>query len=202
MTDELQPEPEQTRRDEITHIARELFIRQGYHGTSMRQIAQQSHLALGGLYNHFANKEDVFRAVFFDYHPYHDVLPHLLVAGDLSVEDYIKTAFTLMVKAMEKRPHFIYLLFIELVEFKSVHLNELFQNLFPQIMQIVEHVMSQGEGKIRPLPPVIFARIFLGILFGYYISDFVIGQNLPSELSAGALDYFIDVYLHGMMKTP
>ncbi len=65
---------EQTRTT-ILQVAHDLFIKQGYHGTSMRQIAQQANLALGGLYNHFSSKEQVFKAVFLAFHPYHEVLP-------------------------------------------------------------------------------------------------------------------------------
>jgi AcrR family transcriptional regulator len=42
---------EQT-KSEITQVAYRLFLEQGYHGTSMRQIAQNSGIALGGIYNH------------------------------------------------------------------------------------------------------------------------------------------------------
>ena len=44
-------------RAEIIQAAHDLFIQQGYHGTSMRQIAGQAGIALGGLYNHFESKE-------------------------------------------------------------------------------------------------------------------------------------------------
>jgi AcrR family transcriptional regulator len=43
-------------KSEITHVAYRLFLEQGYHGTSMRQIAQKSGIALGGIYNHFESK--------------------------------------------------------------------------------------------------------------------------------------------------
>jgi AcrR family transcriptional regulator len=52
---------EQTRHS-ILSAAYSLIIRQGYAATSMRQIAEKSGLALGGIYNHFSSKEEVFRA--------------------------------------------------------------------------------------------------------------------------------------------
>ncbi len=54
---------EQT-RGEIIRAAHKLFVQQGYHGTSMRQIAKQAGIALGGLYNHFDSKQEVFQAEF------------------------------------------------------------------------------------------------------------------------------------------
>ena len=50
---------EQTQKD-ILQSALELFLNHGYHGTSMRRIAQQAGIALGGIYNHFSSKEDLF----------------------------------------------------------------------------------------------------------------------------------------------
>ena len=81
-------------RTEIIRAAHNLFIKQGYHGTSMRQIASQADIALGGLYNHFEGKEDVFRAVFLEYHPYHEVVPALLAAKGETVEQFVRNGVT------------------------------------------------------------------------------------------------------------
>ena len=80
------------RRDQIIQVARQLFVQQGYHGTSMRQIARQAGIALGGVYNHFSSKEDVFKAVFLENHPYHQVLPALLEAQGESIEELVANA--------------------------------------------------------------------------------------------------------------
>lgn len=47
-------------RESILEGAYQLFLRQGYHGTSMRQIAEEAGIALGGIYNHFSGKEEIF----------------------------------------------------------------------------------------------------------------------------------------------
>ncbi|MGC8856852.1 MAG: TetR/AcrR family transcriptional regulator, partial [Anaerolineae bacterium] len=72
-----------TRKGEITRqtiedAALTLFLEQGYHATSMRQIAERAGLALGGIYNHFSSKEEIFEAIIVDRHPYKRVLPALL----------------------------------------------------------------------------------------------------------------------------
>ena len=55
----------------IEDAALELYMEQGYHATSMRQIADRSGLALGGIYNHFGGKEQIFEALIVDRHPVH-----------------------------------------------------------------------------------------------------------------------------------
>jgi AcrR family transcriptional regulator len=48
-------------RANILRAAHDLFLQQGYHGTSMRQIAEGAGTALGAIYNHFPGKETIFR---------------------------------------------------------------------------------------------------------------------------------------------
>ena len=73
-------EKEKTKKGEVTRLAIEdaaisLFLEQGYHATSMRQIADQAGLALGGIYNHFASKDEIFQGIIIDKHPYKKILP-------------------------------------------------------------------------------------------------------------------------------
>ena len=48
----------------ILDAAYSLFMEQGYHGTSMRQIVERAGVTTGGVYNHFASKEEIWVAVF------------------------------------------------------------------------------------------------------------------------------------------
>ena len=59
----------------IEQAAIKLFLEQGYHATSMRQIADEADLALGGIYNHFSSKDELFEAIVVDQHPYKKILP-------------------------------------------------------------------------------------------------------------------------------
>lgn len=51
------------RREAIVQAAIACFIDKGFHGTSMRDIAQQASVSLGNLYNHFASKEALIAEV-------------------------------------------------------------------------------------------------------------------------------------------
>ncbi len=106
MTDHSLRRGEQTRKT-IIEAAHDLFVQQGYHGTSMRQIAQRAGIALGGLYNHFESKEKVFESVFLEYHPYLLVIPVMLAVRHESIEAFAQDALRQMIVAMEERPDFI-----------------------------------------------------------------------------------------------
>jgi len=187
-------------RQAIVEAAHQLFIAQGYHGTSMRQIARQAGIALGGVYNHFPSKEAIFRAVFFAYHPYRDVLPALEAARGESIEDLLHDAADHMLAAIDKRPHFLNLLFIEIVEFKNIHTQELFTALLPRGMRILEQVKNAPD-KLRAIPEPMLIRTFIGLFFSYYLTELIFSRIAPPAFSENAMHYFVDIYLHGILET-
>jgi AcrR family transcriptional regulator len=192
---------EQTRLA-ILQAAHDLFIKQGYHGTSMRQIARDAHIALGGLYNHFSSKEAVFEAVFLAFHPYHQVLPLIEAAQGGNLEQLVRDAIHRMVQVVEGRTDFMNLMFIEMVEFKSLHAQQLFVSLFPQGMQILQHLVESYPEQIRSIPSPIVVRTFLGVFFGYYLTETALAPGAPKEFRENAMVYFVDIYLHGILAAP
>lgn len=201
MTDETPSRGERT-RSEIILAAHDLFIQQGYHGTSMRQIAGQAGIALGGLYNHFENKEHVFKAVFFEYHPYREILPLITDAKQEGIEQFLRASIHRMIRVMQQRPDFMNLMFIEIVEFKSTHIQELFNLILPQAIQLIDAVMLTHQDQLRPIPPFMLMRIFIGLFFGYYLTEIVIAGHSPPEFRQGAEEYFVDLVLHGILAQP
>jgi AcrR family transcriptional regulator len=67
-------------RTTIIDAAYQLFLRNGYHGTSMRDIARAAGIALGGIYNHFETKEDIFQAMLNERHAFMNIAPALQAA--------------------------------------------------------------------------------------------------------------------------
>ena len=52
------------RHDEIFRAASRIFISRGYHAATVREIAQEAGLSLGGLYSYIRTKEDILYLVF------------------------------------------------------------------------------------------------------------------------------------------
>jgi AcrR family transcriptional regulator len=165
----------------------------------MRQIASSAGVALGGIYNHFSSKEDIFQTVFIDNHPYLEMIPAIESATGETIEEYVRNAAQQMMDAIYHRPGFLNLMFIELVEFKSVHVHELFKTTFPRGLKIVQR-MSAAKGKLREIPPQMLLRAFISLFFSYYLADIILGENAPPEFRDNAMNYYIDIFLHGILE--
>lgn len=201
----MQPTPPEEpvtkgRRTRATLIkaGHKLFINQGYHGTSMREIADEAGLALGGIYNHFGSKEDIFVAMLMERHPFLAVLPALQEAQGKTVEELVRDAADRMVKQLSQDDTFLNMMFVELVEFKGKHIPQMFQAFFPPLMEFAQR-FQQVRGPLREIPSPIILRAFIGLFFSYFITDLIIGSQLPLEMKDKAFDYFVDIYLHGIL---
>jgi AcrR family transcriptional regulator len=57
-------------RERILDVALDLFVAQGYDGTSLRQIAEQLGVTKAALYYHFESKEEILRALHMRLHEF------------------------------------------------------------------------------------------------------------------------------------
>lgn len=191
------PKGEKTRQV-IVDTAHRLFVEQGYAATSMRQIAEQSGLALGGIYNHFPNKEAIFEEVILGRHPFHQVFPLLKAAPGDTVEEFVRNAAKSMVAELGRRPDFVKLLFVELVEFEGRNIPKMFNVVYPEILPLVKRFMNR-KGELRNISPLILFRAFLGLFFSYYMTEFMLANTPMIVGQKNSLDTFVDIFLHGVL---
>ena len=171
----------------------QLFIDKGYHGTSMREIAEQSGLALGGIYNHFANKEEIFIAVLTARNPYLKIFPALQAAQGETVEALVRDAATRMIAALGESRDLIGLMFVEQIEFSGQHIQQIIEVYYPAMKEFIQR-LSEVRGPLRPIPPPVLLRSFIGLFFSYYMTEM-----LPARAQPNGFDYFVEIYLHGVL---
>jgi AcrR family transcriptional regulator len=186
-------------RTAIIEAAYALFVRQGYHGTSMRQIAQKADLALGGIYNHFDSKEAIFKAVIIAYHPFMAVIPRLEDLEDDSTEGLLRSAARLFVSEMEKQSGLFNLMFIELIELDGRHMPELVSTILPYVLRFQQRVAANQPGSLRAQTPVTFFRSFIGTVVAYYVMNELLAGTSAMQLGPLSIDDMMDIYLHGLI---
>lgn len=210
MPDRRRPVPTQaapTARGEVTRaklleVAHALFLENGFHGTSMRDIAEGSGIAVGGIYNHFSGKEAIFAAVLDAYHPYHVILPALEAIEAETVEDFMREASRRLYEGVTgAKAQLLPIIFIELVEFQGRHLKQLMERLMPTLLNFIQG-FSHRRGQLRPIPPPVMFRTYMGMLAGYFLSEMLL-RDAPLFRQAN-VDWFggmVDIYLHGILES-
>ena len=198
-TKEIQTKGETTRLA-IEDAAIELFLSQGYHATSMRQIAERSELALGGIYNHFTSKDEIFEGIIIDKHPYRKLLPAILAAEADTLEEFFKNAFHIVITEMGERREFVNLMLIELVEFKGKHGALMLKEIAPTNLPVFERVIKARKN-LRVTHPAVLMRSFVGAVVSFLITEMVISNSVLSKLMPKKTEAaYVDIFLHGILK--
>jgi AcrR family transcriptional regulator len=198
---------EKVKKGEVTRLAIEdaalsLFMEQGYHATSMRQIAECAGLALGGIYNHFSSKDEIFEGIIIDKHPYKRILPAILAAEGETLEQFFNNAVHIVISEMGERPEFVNLMLIELVEFKGKHGKMLLREIAPKVLPVFEKIIKSRKS-LRITNPALLMRSFIGTIISYLITEMIISDSAISKLMPkNVVDAYTDIFLHGILKEP
>jgi AcrR family transcriptional regulator len=172
----------------------------------MREIADEAGVAVGGIYNHFATKEDIFAAVLDAYHPYHVLLPALEeieAKPTETVAGFVRQAAqTVHANVIGAETRVLPLIFMELLEFQGRHLRSMADVMLPKFLLIIQR-LTQLKGRLRRLPPPIVLRTFMSLMMGFLMTELLLRNTKVAKqfnLSAAQwLDGIVDIYLHGIL---
>ena len=199
MAEETQTKGETTRLA-IEDAAVNLFMEHGYHATSMRQISERAGLALGGIYNHFSSKEEIFEGIIVDKHPYKKILPLILEAQGDTAEDFLKNAMHIVLTELGREPYYIKLMMIEFVEFNGGHGAAMLKEVAPKVLPVFEQVVKVRKN-LRVTNPAMLMRAFFGMVISYFITEMVVSKSVIGNLlPKNSMDVYVDIFLHGILK--
>jgi AcrR family transcriptional regulator len=186
-------------RHAILDASYRLMMRQGFAATSMRQIASHAHLSLGGIYNHFSSKEDIFRAIIQERHPFLQIIPMLSAVPGETAEAFVRNAAHVFVQQLGQHPDFLNLMLTEIVEFKARHVPALFGEFYPMLPSLAKRMLDP-QGRTRPIPEFVVARAFIGMFFSYYFTEILLGRAMPAGTNGNAIEQFVEIFLHGILE--
>ena len=186
-------------RDRIVETATELFVSQGYHATTTRQITEKLNLTRGAIYVHFESKYDIFVAALKMYHPWNHIPSVIENAEGDTLEEFVHNAADRLLVVWDKQPEMIRLHLIELIEFQGQHLSQLFEELFNDVSQKI-HEIKTKRPEFSTISTATFSRAILGLFFAFLMTDRFTGGPLRTGFDQNMYDYFADAYLQGILK--
>jgi hypothetical protein len=103
-----------------------------------------------------------------------------------------------MLAELGRRPDFLKLMFVELVEFEGRNLPKMFQFVYPQVLPLVERFRSR-KGELRDIDALTLFRAFLGLFFSFYMTEFLLAGLPVITQASHTLDSFVEIFLHGIL---
>ena len=182
----------------IVQAAFQLFSNQGYHGTSMRQIAEAAGLTPASIYNHFNGKEQIFREVLLRHHPYHQILPILETAEGEDAEALMREVAQRAYKILRKQKGLLHIIFIEMIEFEGRHFGQIFRSMSPRIFAFLARLKS-SKGQFRKIPETSILLTLIGLIMSQWIIESVFLKNIKIPFAEKHFDHALDIYLYGIL---
>ena len=190
------------RRRQIIQVAMELFAKQGFQGTTTRQIAESASVNEAILFRHFPHKEDLYWAVLDSKCQGARIrreLRNILRDSDTAEEALAAVAASILRRNTEDPTRSRLFLFSALENHQLSH--RLFRAYFVQYYDLVATYIRKQirRGEFRPMDARLAARSFLGMVAHHLqIQELFGGKRYQKFDARRASETMANIWLHGM----
>jgi len=188
----------------ILQAAQSLFLTHGYHGTSMRMIADAANITPAAIYNHFAGKEALFTTLLEHIAPL-EPLTALLehISGD-NVEALLSQLVAGMFALASEHQAYVRLGLIDVQERQGAAVAGLLPRLLPRFLNFYGRLTNADTGaRLRDVPPHLLIRGLVSLMAGYILTDQVIASVEPGFLPPVDWEHgFTRLFLYGALRPP
>jgi AcrR family transcriptional regulator len=147
-----------------------LFPRQGFHGTSVRQIARFAGITPAAIYNHYPSKEGIFVALLKARLPHRTLALAVRDAEGATVEALLQDGIRRMHAAMIDRLDSLRLIFVEVLEFEGRHLPQVLPELVAPAVSFLERLRA-ADPRLQEWPAPFLLRLVGGAFAAFAVSE-------------------------------
>jgi len=182
----------------ILRSSQELFGQNGYHKTTLADIARSVGKVKTAIYYYFSGKEEIFaELVKLEAQEFYEQIETAISSVNLPIEKleiYIESRIQLMTK-ISKRYHFLKKEFFELMPIVEENREEYYQ----KEIGLIESVLELGikEQAFKVVNPKFSATMLVNTMKGLEVQMFVTDKILVDGLDIPA---FRDYILYGLIK--
>ena len=169
--------------DRIVQAAAQLFARQGYHGTSTREIARLADISENTVFRHFAHKEDIFWAALHSRIDGLKLRRELLdgIVGSADMQFVLPQLIGQLVDTIILKPDLLRLLAIAFIELHWKASAVCHESLSPIFSAINAYLAGNiATGRMRQLDPAMVTAALL--MTGIVLPEFskLISRSAPA----------------------
>jgi len=194
------------RKELIEDSARELFITQGFHATSMRDIAKGAEVSLGNMYNYYATKDAIFESIINRYLTVIDEKLRAIFADiDKPLEpESLRHLGEMVGTLVNEHSDFWLLMYIDVLEFQNRHFRKMFDGITDRFRKVFadefEAATKRGDLRTGVDPAQAFTAAYMQF-FNYFLVEKLFGGNRHFGISDGqALNHLTKIFAYGTLS--
>ena len=192
--------PAAARKAGIIRSAAEIFGEKGFSGTKTREIAARAGVSEALIFKHFPSKEDLYAAILAEKSPLPGLLERIKALAEQrkDVEVFTMIAETIVGGAPDQN-------LMRLILFSALESHELsdmfFQNHIRHFYDVLASYIEQRieDGAFQPVPPLVAARAFMGMLIYHRLLTVLFRAPLTQE-PKDIVHTFVTVFMDGLTR--
>ena len=203
-----QEEKSERSRTQILESALDLFSRQGYRGTSIRDISKAAGVSTGSVYHHFRDKEELFDTLLSQYWSAIESpdFPFNRALASGAFPDRLEELAAAAEESVRTWERHVALIYVDVVEMQGTHIQRFYAGMADRFAAFLRRYRAQDDFEARlapdvsPLSAVMLAsRIFLQ----YYAVERLF--RVPDQFGKPSPDAIRDIsgiLRRGMLREP
>ena len=187
-------------RQQILFTAKNLFIQQGYHGLSMRQIAEALGVSKAALYYHFRDKEELFLAILDSYLDEIEAELQRIQLEQVGARQRIRAMVEMILLQPAEQRAVIRLSSQEMAQLSQPARQAFDRAYHRKFIDRIRAILQEGmqSGELRPVNPTLAAWALLGMLYPYFYPAHSSDLQPPVEVA----EYLVSIFMDGMAQSP
>jgi len=190
------------RRQEIIRAAMEVFARNGFGGSTTREIAENAGISEAMIYSHFRNKQDLYTAIIDEKLQESEPLYYPLDA--MRNKDDPRVFITIVSNYL--RRHSEDTTFLRLLLFSALEGHELASMFVAGPVRkyfefLADYIGERiDEGALKPINPEITSRCLLGMVHYFVLLREILGDDTLNPIDpAEAIETIVKIFCEGIM---
>jgi AcrR family transcriptional regulator len=194
-------------RRQVLNAALELFSRQGYRGTSVREIAEMAGVSTGAVYHHFPGKEAILNSLIDEYlratenprFPFNRAIS----AGKFpeNIEDLGYAARD----SVREYARYLTLIYVDVIEFQGAHIRKVYPQFGSRFLAMLEQQGQLEEVRTRlrsGVSPKLALMLTARIFFNYFAIEILFGVREPFGIDSSQMIHEIaDILRRGLLPS-
>jgi len=166
----------------ILDAAKRLFLTKGYNGSNLRDIAKEAKVSMGGIYHHFASKEEIYQSLLLGSDVAGDMLNVLRLLRNPEFPENLADVGDAIAQTIRKHRDSFKLFYIDVLEFEGRNVKPIIQRFRDGFRDLGELLLAHKKDQLVDLHPALVIRVLLDVFIQTRLEEAMLGMPMADSL--------------------
>lgn len=197
------PNGGKTQQQRILEAAKALFLAQGYNGSNLRDIAREAKVSMGGIYHHFASKEEIYKILLQQSDVAQDMFQILKLFQAPEFPENLAQLGDAIARTVRKHKDSFKLFYIDVLEFQGRNVRPIIQQFRDRFDDLAAVLLARRQKDLTGMHPAIVLRVMVDVFIHTRLEEAMLEQSMAQRL--GLTDEEVtrqmaEIMLRGILK--